>query len=161
MGFSIVIFEASFSALGFKRPTESKLMAGLAQGIVWLLGAWLVLRFGDLAVRGALGNAFAGDLRGNMFLLETLLFVIPLAILTIKSNRSNGALLLLAAVSMLLAGTVYRFNAFLIGFNASPGYTYFPSAGEIMVSVGIIAFEILLYILIVRRLPIMHAPSAA
>jgi len=161
MGFSIVIFEASFSALGFKRPTESRLLSGLAGGIVWLLAAWLVLRFGDLGMRGALGNAFAGDLRGNMFLLETLLFAVPLAILAIKGNRSNGALLLVAAVSMLLAGSLYRINAFLIGFNASPGYTYFPSAGEIMVTVGIISFEILLYILVVRRLPVLHAPAAA
>ena len=112
-------------------------------------------------MRGALGNAFAGDLRGNMFLLETLLFAVPLAILAIKGNRSNGALLLVAAVSMLLAGSLYRFNAFLIGFNASPGYIYFPSAGEIMVTVGIISFEILLYILVVRRLPVLHAPAAA
>ncbi len=157
MGFSIVVFEASLSTVGFRRPTETPLLAGLAKVIVGLLAVYLVIRFLELVVRGKLGLAFAGDLNGNMFLLETLLFVIPLAILASPGNRRNGRMLLIAAVSMLFAGTLYRFNAFLIGFDPGPGFSYFPSAPEIMVSVGIVAIEILAFLIIIKTFPIMHS----
>ena len=163
MGFSIVMFESSFSALGLKRSllTEKPLLAGVARMTVWVLAAWFVLRFGDLALRGALPLAFAGDLRGNMFLVETALFAVPFVVLVSARRRDNGALLVIAAVCMLLAGAVYRFNAFLIGFDPSPGYVYFPSVPEIMVSVGIVAFEILLYLIIVKTFPVLHATERA
>lgn len=161
MGFSIVVFEASLATLGFKRPSETPLLTGLGRAIQWLLIAWLVLRVADLLFRGHLGLAFAGDLRGNMFLLETLLFVVPLVILSSKRNRTNGNLLLIAAVSMLFAGALYRVNAFLVAYNPSPGYTYFPSTSELLVSVGLVAFEILAYIVIVKTLPVLHSPKHA
>ena len=44
---------------------------------------------------------------------------------------------------------------FLIGFNPGPGYSYFPSVPEIMITLGIIAIEILGYIYFVKKLPVM------
>ena len=159
MGFSIVLFEGAFSALGFKRPSETPLLAAFAQPIVWLLGAWLAVRFGELLVRDKLGHAFAGDLRSIMFWLESALFVLPMLVLASPRRRRRGHLLLLAAVGMLLAGALYRTNAFLIGFDPGPGYTYFPSVPELLVSIGLVAFEILVFIIVVKTFPVLHAPS--
>jgi len=81
---------------------------------------------------------------------------LPLLILLSPANRSQGSRLLIAAVCMLLAGSLYRFNAFLFTLNPGVGYSYFPSAPEIMVTLGLISFEIMAYIVLVRTLPVLH-----
>ena len=69
---------------------------------------------------------------------------------------TGNSQLLIAAVCMLMAGALYRFNAFLLTFNPGPGYNYFPSAPEIMITLGVVAFEIMAFILLVKFLPVMH-----
>ncbi len=157
MGFSIVIFEASMVTVGFKRHSETHLLKGLAKVIQALLAVFLILRFGDLIIRDVLSSAFNGSFKSNMFLLETLLFIVPLVILSSPSYRSKGSTLFIAGFTMLMAGALYRFNAFLIGWtpNASDSVVYFPSSQELLVSIGIIAMEILGYILFVKLLPVL------
>ena len=92
-----------------------------------------------------------------MFILETALFIVPVIILDKGANRNQPRLLFIAALSMLLAGTVYRLNTYLIGYNPASGWHYFPSVAEIMVTVGIFAFEILLYLIFVKKLPVLHS----
>jgi Ni/Fe-hydrogenase subunit HybB-like protein len=161
MGFSIVIFEASFAAVGFNRRPETPLLARLSKAIIALISVFLIVRVLELALNGKLGFAFAGDLAGNMFLLEMVLFIFPLVVMLSRGNRDNGRLLLFAAVSLLFAGALYRFNAFLIAFNPGPGYSYFPSVPEIMVTVGIVAIEIMAYLVFVKKLPVLHSAEHA
>jgi Ni/Fe-hydrogenase subunit HybB-like protein len=154
-GFSIVIFEASLSALGFFRPLETELLTKLAGIIRWVLAGYIIIRFADLIGRGQMGLAFAGDLQGNMFLLDMTLFAIPLFLLSYSKTRANPQLLFVAAVSMLLAGMLYRFNAFLVGYIPPDGYTYFPSVTEILVSMGMVSMEIMAFLIFVKKLPIL------
>ncbi|MCP4287659.1 MAG: Ni/Fe-hydrogenase cytochrome b subunit [Gammaproteobacteria bacterium] len=156
MGFSIVIFEASVSAVGFRRGSESHLLAGLGKAIIGLIASFLVVRLIALVMQGKLGLIFAGDFASLMFILETALFIVPLVVLMSPERRQSGRQLMTAAVSMLLAGALYRFDAFLFTFNPGPGYTYFPSVPEIMITLSIIALELMAYIVIVKMLPVMH-----
>ena len=55
---------------------------------------------------------------------------------------------------LVLAGFLLRINSYLVGYETGPGWHYFPSVPEIMVSIGMIALEVLGYILLVRYLPI-------
>lgn len=155
MGFSIVVFEGSLSSVGFRRKPETHLLSGLGKIIVGLIVVYLVIRFGEILVRGKLGLVFAGDLASLMFLIETALFVYPLVVLMSPSGRGNARSLLFAAVSMLLAGTLYRFNAFLITLDPGPGYSYFPALPEIMVTVGLVAIEIMVFLFVVKTFPVM------
>jgi Ni/Fe-hydrogenase subunit HybB-like protein len=161
MGFAVVVFEASFSSVGFRRPSETPLLAGLGKGIVGLIAAYLVFRFGEILVNGKLGLIFAGDLGSLMFLLETALFVFPLAVLSSSKYRGHGPLLLWASVSMLFAGSLYRFNAFLITYDPGPGYSYFPSTPEIMVTAGMVALEIMVFLFVVKKFPVLHDAETA
>lgn len=161
MGFSIVIFEASMSKAAFDLDDETHLLSKIGKIIVGLLTAYLVVRFGEIIVNGKFGLIFAGGKNSLLFILETALFVIPLVILTSEKKRNNPSILLWAAVSMLFAGSLYRFNAFLLTYNPGPGYSYFPSVGEIMVTLGIIAFEVMTYIVLVKTLPVLHKPKHA
>ncbi|MEW8036603.1 MAG: Ni/Fe-hydrogenase cytochrome b subunit [Candidatus Thiodiazotropha sp.] len=161
MGFAIVVFEASFSSVGFRRPSETPLLAGLGKAIVGLLAIYLLIRFGEILVNGKLGLIFAGDLGSLMFLLETALFVFPLAVLSSVKYRGHGPLLLWASVSMLFAGSLYRFNAFLITYDPGPGYSYFPSVPEIMVTAGMVALEIMVFLFVVKKFPVLHDAKTA
>lgn len=156
MGFSIVVFEASSSAVGFGRKSESPLLAGLGKVTISLLSVFLIVRIIVLFAQGKLALIFAGDFASVMFLLELALFVIPLFILLSPARRSRGSQLLITAVCMLSAGSLYRFNAFLFTFNPGPGYNYFPSAPEIMITLGIISLEIMAYLVLVKTLPVLH-----
>ncbi|MBT2968723.1 MAG: Ni/Fe-hydrogenase cytochrome b subunit [gamma proteobacterium symbiont of Ctena orbiculata] len=156
MGFAVVVFEASFSSVGFRRRSETPLLAGLGKGIVGLIAVYLLFRFGELLVNGKLGLIFAGDLGSLMFLLETALFVFPLVVLSSAKYREHGPLLLWASVSMLFAGSLYRFNAFLITYDPGAGYSYFPSVPEIMVTAGMVALEIMVFLFVVKKFPVLH-----
>ncbi len=161
MGFSIVVFEASSAAVGFGRKPETPLLAGLGKAVIGLLAAFLVIRLIVLMVQGRLGLIFAGDFASMMFILETALFVVPLYILLSPTRSRRGSQLLIAAVSMLLGGAMYRFDAYLITYNPGPGYSYFPSAPEIMITLGIIALEIMIYLVAVKLLPVLHREEHA
>jgi len=161
MGFSIVIFEASASSVGFRRKSESALLSGLGKIIIGLLSVFIIVRMAVLMIQGKLALIFSGDFGSVMFMLEMALFVMPLFILLSPRNRNRGSQLLIAAVCMLFAGTLYRFNAFLLTYNPGPGYSYFPSAPEIMITLGIVALELMAYLLVVKTLPVLHREEHA
>ena len=88
-----------------------------------MLGAYRLTLWLALSV----GALFAFDLGSLMFWIETALFAYPLVVLASPRARENGKQLLYAAVSMILAGSLYRFDAFLVTFNPGTGYSYFPA----------------------------------
>lgn len=154
MGFAVVVFEAIFSATVLKRPYEQSMLSKLAGTIPWLLGAYLLLRWGTLLLNGGL-SALAFDAAGIMFVIENLLFIYPMIVLLSKENRGKLTQLFYASISILLAGAVYRFDAFLVGFNPGGGFVYFPAVAEILITVGIISIELVAYLFFVKRFPVM------
>lgn len=156
MGFSIVIFEASLSTLGFRRPSETPILAGIGKLIVGLLAAFVIVRFVILMAQGKFALLFNFDFASLMFWLETALFVVPLVIMSSVERRKRGGQLLIGAVSMILAGALYRFNAYLFTFDPGMGYSYFPSVPEMMVTFGVVSFEVLVYLVVVKTLPVLH-----
>lgn len=158
MGYAIVPFESILASMGLRRPLETDLLAKLTKVMLVVTGFYLLLRFGDLLWRGALGLAFVGDLDSYMFWFENLLFVIPILLLAKPANRNSPRLIFLSAISLLLAGSIYRINTYLVGYHPVAGGTwhYFPSVGEIMVTVGIFSLEVMLYLIVVKTLPVLH-----
>ena len=156
MGFSIVIFEGALTVLGLGRRLELFLYRRLAKVLRWMLAAFLLLRFADLIYRDALGAVLTeSNARAIMFLVENALFLLPLIILAHPRWRGNARLLFLSAICLLLAGAVLRFNALIVGFNPPAGYVYFPSVIELLVSIGLLAVEVIGFTYIVKRFPIL------
>ncbi len=154
MGYAIVVFESCVSAQRYTLPDETHLLGKLSAVMAWLIAVYLAVRFADVAIRGHLNLAFKGDLLGNMFLLENLLLLVPMCILFVPANRRKAPLLFLSAVSIVLAATLYRFNCYIIGFNPGDGWRYFPAFGEIFISLGIVAIEIMAFLWFIKRLPV-------
>ena len=153
MGFAVTALESILSSLAFKRPFETPMLSKLAQVMSWVVAAYLTVRLADLLFRGA--PVFSSGFLSFMFILENILFLAPLLILASPSLRSNLRGLFVASSSLLLAGALYRFNAFLIGFNPGPGWTYFPAVPEILITLGIVAIELMAYLYFVKRYPVL------
>ncbi len=153
MGFAVTAFESILSSIAFKRPFETPMLSKLSEVMAWVVVVYLVVRFADLLFRGA--PVFTSGFLTFMFLLETLLYLVPVLILASPAYRSDLRFLFLVAVSLLLAGSLYRFDAFIIGFNPGPGWHYFPAIPEILVTLGIVAIELMAYLYFVKRFPVL------
>jgi Ni/Fe-hydrogenase subunit HybB-like protein len=160
MGYGVVMLEATLVNRAFNTPSEARLFARLARVVAGLLASYLLLRWGDLAYRGYLGLAFAGDWDGNLFLIETALFLVPLFVL-VSHRRIRQRWQFLAAVSLLAGGSLYRLNAYLMAVRPGNGWTYFPSAPELMITIGVVCLEIMLYLLFIKTLPVLHGAHQA
>ncbi len=154
LGYAIVIVESSLTGSRYPIHDESKLLGKISGIMAWLIAIYLVIRFADLGMRGHLDLAFRGDLLGNMFLLENLLLIVPMAVLFVPANRKNRRVMFLCAVSIVLAASVYRFNTYIIGFDPGNGWHYFPAFDEIFISLGIVSLEIMAFLYFIKRLPI-------
>jgi len=161
MGYAVVILESTLVTNNFSLPSEQKLLSKLSPVVAGLLIAFLLLRFGDIGSRGQLGLMLAGDLNSLMFLLETALFAIPAFILASPRHRTNQRLMFLSAVLLLAAGSLYRIDAYLVAYNPGHGWVYFPSVPELAVTIGVIALEIMLYLIFIKKLPVLPHPMAA
>lgn len=162
VGYAIVIFESTVSAIGFKRPFELGMLAKLSKVMWGVLSVYLVLRFADLLVRGALVEAFQLNVMALMFWIETAFFAVPVVLLAKKADRRRPDRLFLSAVCMMTGTFLLRIDSYLVGYEAGNGWHYFPSLPEMLMTFGIIALEILGYIVLVRLLPVLpkHEPAA-
>ncbi len=161
MGYAVVLFESSVAAVGYRRKLEMHLLTPLAKVMLAVLGAYLVVRIGDLLVRGALGSGFSFSLEAFMFWLEMACFIAPVALIGAQAQRRNPARLFLSGILLMAGGALLRLNGFLIGYETGPGFSYFPAFPELMVTVGMFALEVLGYIIITRRFPVLPREEAA
>ncbi len=161
LGFAVVIFEATLSATGFKRQLETPVLTPLAKVMYLTLAAYVAVRVAEIVVRGALGTAFAATWQAFWFWIEMASFLVPLVLLATEEARRNPGKLFAGAVLLMLGGFLLRINGYLVGYMTGEGWSYFPSLAELMVTIGIIAFEILAYIVIVRNYPVLPAAQPA
>jgi Ni/Fe-hydrogenase subunit HybB-like protein len=161
MGYAVVVFESAFSSVAFKRKPEIGMLAGLAGAMVPTLWVVVLLRVGDLVWRGQIGALFAGDGRSVMASLEILFFLIPVVMLASPARRRDLGNLVRAAMAMIFAGALFRFDTFLVAFMPGAHFAYFPSVPEMAVTIGLVAFEVLAYVVIVKTFPILsgHMPA--
>jgi Ni/Fe-hydrogenase subunit HybB-like protein len=155
MGYAAVVFEGAMSAWMFKREPEREMLAGLGKAIVPLIAAYLALRLVDLAVRGQIGALFAFDLYSVMSLLEFALFIAAIAMLASDARRRRLGALFRAAMLLMFAGSLYRFDTYLVAFRPGAQWSYFPSVTEMLITFGLVSGEVLVYIVIVKLFPII------
>lgn len=159
LGFSIVIFEGSLVQAGLrgKGPEETPLFARMTYIIDGFLLLFIVLRFGELIWRGKTDYLWHLDRFAISFWVETLLMLVPLVMFRWKRNRRNSRLLFLGALSMVCGASFWRLNYALLAYDPGNGYHYFPTASELLISIGFVAIEVCAYILLIRLLPVLPA----
>ena len=155
MGFAAVVFESGLASWIFHRAPDREMLAGLGRAIVPFGLAYLALRMVDLVLRGQLGALLAFDLFSVMALLEFALTGAAIFILLSDARRRRLGHVFRAAMLFMVAGSLYRFDTYLVAFTPGPHWAYFPSLIELLVTVGLIAGEVMLYIAIVKVFPIL------
>ena len=160
MGYAAVVLEATISSKVFHRPSETPMLRALAGPISVVLLTYVVLRTIDVLHRGMLPAALALDSHSLLFLTEMALFAVPALALLLGRHRAGAPFLAAIAVTVICAGALYRFSTYLISFNPGPQWSYFPSAGEFAVTIGLVAAELMGYIVLVKKFPILRGASA-
>ena len=176
IGLAMTIFESSLSSRYFKRGLEIPLLEKLAAIIPWVLGLYLVLKFGELFFSGDVQYLFNSGTMSVLFWSEILVGVLfPMIWFAFKRNRKSAGGLFIGAVALLLGMILNRFAVswFAVKHADSITYlptfmgpaTYYPSWTEIAVSIGIFSFGILAFGLAVTYLPVFepeehgHSPA--
>ncbi len=92
LGMMMVTFESHFTAYLYRRKPETEALSSLAVGARWVLILYLVIRFGDLAVRGQLGHLAVAEWRVFLFWFELASMALaPLVLFAIpRIRRTRG-----------------------------------------------------------------------
>ncbi len=161
MGYGVVVIETMLSSRAFGLSKENPMLGRLSKTIAGVMLVFLAIRFVDLFWYGKVSYFFSSGYLSLLCWIATGLFLLPAIYLLMTKNPTSTRGLLRTASLILLAGLLYRFDAYLVAFNPGPGWSYFPSLPEIMITVGLVALEILIYILLVKRFPILSGARAA
>ena len=96
-----------------------------------------------------------GDFYSVMFWLEVGILSLPTFTLFFGRKFYDSRWLFVSALCMIGGSALWRLNYSIIMFEPGMGYDYFPSAEELLISIGFISIEICAYIFIVRLFPVL------
>lgn len=161
MGYGVVAMESLLSSRVFGRKQETAMLGSLAGAAAITLLIWLAVRLIDVVVRGVLPTAFEASSYAFWFWLEIALAVWPLLLLASKARRAKPGVLFQAALWMVVGGALFRFNTYLSAFNPGDNWSYVPTIPELFVTLGFVAAEILGYLWVVKRFPILSGEPAS
>jgi Ni/Fe-hydrogenase subunit HybB-like protein len=167
IGLGMVIFESTVSSKYFKRGLESQLLEKLGKAVPYVVGIYLVLKFGEIIIAGDVPYLFSSGWMSVLFWVEILVSsIIPLVWFSIKKLRENPNALLTGAIILLLGMILNRFDVSWFSVKHPDPITYIPTfmsnvkyiptLPEISVSVGIFAAGILAFGLAVKYLPVFE-----
>lgn len=154
MGYSVVTAESFASSYMLGRPYETAMVKKLAPIISTIGLIWVVLRLVVLGIEGKFGLLFTSGGYSVLFLLEVVMVAYG-SIMIRRGSCASPKCLTTNAMILLGAGAIYRFSTYLIAYNPGKGFTYTPSLIELLVTMGIIATEFLLYAIFVKYLPVL------
>jgi Ni/Fe-hydrogenase subunit HybB-like protein len=160
MGYGAIVALVTILRLAWNAEADRKLFAAMSRVSAGLLLLYVILRVGDLALTGKL-RLLGVDFFTFLFLAELALFVVPAVMfLTPAVQRSRG-LLFGGSLLALLGGAAYRVDTYLTVYRPAPGWNYFPSLGETIVTVGMAAIGIAVFILVSRLFPVVAVADSA
>jgi len=162
VGLAMTIFESSMSARHFGKQLEMDLLIRLGRALLVALIVYSVLRFQDLADRGALKLVLKGGYETGLFLVEIALgLLLPIILLVFPRVRESAGGLYLASIFVVLGFVTNRMNVAITGMEASSGVHYFPKWTEWAVTASIVGAGFALFALAVKYLPIFAAVEPA
>ena len=161
VGFPMVIMESIAASRSFGLKPETEVLSSLSKFIAPLLGVYLLAKLGDMVIRETFVYLTEFNSITILFGIEVIIgFVVPLRMFLSKAVRNSPTGLFIASMLVIFGVLMNRFNNFVTAYN--PPYaleSYLPSFGEISVTLGFVAFEILAYRLFVKIFPVISIPS--
>ncbi len=158
-GLAVLVFFYILASRSWKMTLRTDVASKIGLGIAWVLALYLVARFIELGTTGNF-SAFELDTFGWLFLAEVGLFMaLPMFLLFTKLRKSANWLMF--STSLVFLGVVLnRLNVLVISHAPARVGSYFPSAYEILFTVGIIAGAMFLFRLAVKYTPVFSDQNA-
>ena len=157
VGFPMIIFESILAAKSFGYKAEVDALSMLGKTVAPLLGIYLAFKIGDMVIRGTYVYLLEANVQSVMFFIEVVFGVIvPLRMFLSPAVLKSQKLLFTASTLVVFGVLLNRINNFIVAYD--PPYkfsTYFPSFGEISVTVGLAALLILIYRFITINFPVI------
>ncbi len=154
-GIAMTVVESWFSRRVFRKPIETHLLSRLSRVSVVILALYLVLRLRDLAVRDALSTIFPLTPVSMMFLAEIGIgVVIPMVLLAFARFRESPRRLAVTQGLVVLGFIFHRLNVSTTAVQAVTGQKYVPSIPEFLISAGLVALGMTIFVLACRYLPV-------
>jgi len=161
VGFPMVIFESLLASRSFGLKPEMDVLGRLGRMVAPLLGIYLAFKLGDLFIRETFVYLKTVSTVSVMYIIELLFgVVIPLRMFLSPAVQKSPALLFTAAALVVGGVALNRIDSFVVAY--TPPYatgSYYPSIGEISVTVGFISILVLLYRAIVLIFPVISLPD--
>ncbi len=161
VGYPMVVFEATLATTSLKLDSEMKILTPLTRFTIFLLGIYLALKLGDMVIRGTYVYLLDGTAQTNSFLIEILFGVlVPWLMLLFPKVRQSRRWLFVACTMIVGGVLLNRLNVFVVGYRPPISEAnYFPSIGEILITVGLIAGLMLMYRFLITYLPVLNKPE--
>ena len=161
VGLAMVIVESSLSSRAMRRGLEIGILSDLGWAAVWVLAAYLALRFGDLIVRGALSDAFQPTMAAALFWIEVGIGVIlPMLLLARPSVRMSASGLFRCGLLIIFGVVFYRLNMSVFSFWMYTGNYYVPSLIEFLVTFTLVSGGVAAFAVISKLFPIFQSDEA-
>ena len=161
VGFPMVIFESMIASKSFGLKPEMEVLTPLGYTVAPLLGIYLAFKIGDMFIRETFVYLTVLNTASIMFTIEVVVgVIIPLRMFLSKKVLRTPSLLFTASALVIFGVLLNRIDNFVVAY--TPPYSfgsYFPSVGEISVTVGFIALLILIYRIIVMNFPVISQPD--
>jgi len=163
VGFPMVIFESLIAARSLGLKPEMHILSRLGSMIAPLLGIYLAFKIGDMFIRETFVYLTEFNTASVMFTIEVLFGVIIPLRMFLSTKVLKSPLFIFIASSLVVFGVlINRINNFVVAY--TPPYSsgsYFPSYGEISVTLGFVAMLVLAYRFIVLNFPVISLPGKA
>ena len=155
VGLAMVVVESWFSRRAFGKPLETHLLQRVSRASVVVLAIFLALRLRDLALRDTIDQFLAFE-RYSWYLLAELGLGVALPMVLLASERFRRSPRRLAtAQGLVVLGFVFnRLNVSVTAFEAATGQTYVPAVAEFLVSMGLVALGMILFMAACQWLPV-------
>jgi Ni/Fe-hydrogenase subunit HybB-like protein len=168
MGFGALVILFNILNLTWHARYDHRLFADLSAVNAWILLAYVALRLADAAWSGKL-HLLGANSPTFLFALELALFALPALLFLWPRVRGNRGGLFGASFLVVAAGALYRVDTYLtmfrpMGWTAAgvprpSGWDYFPSLGELAVTLGVAAYGVSLFIFLSRTFPVVVLAS--
>ncbi len=159
MGYGAVVVLVNVLRMKWNAKVDQKLLASMSKVNAGLLLAYVVLRVGDVVASGKL-RFLRADGFTLLFVVELALFLAPALMFLSPKVQANRGRLFGAALLALWGGAAYRVDTYLTVYRPAPGWSYWPSIGETVITVGMAAIGVAVFIFVSRKFPVVVVDDA-
>jgi Ni/Fe-hydrogenase subunit HybB-like protein len=169
MGYGAVVVLVNVLRLAWNAKQDQKLFAEMSKVNAGLLFLYAALRLGEVVVHGKL-RYLGMNFPTALFVIELALFLTPAIMFLSPGVQANRGRLFGGALLALLAGAAYRVDTYMtmyrpVGWTdgvANPsGWDYWPSMGELSVTIGMAAVGIAVFVFVSRKFPVVVVEDRA